>query len=176
MKKKTNIRWVVRIVLISIAVSAVFTVTSSELLGRAGNLVAFVILVVFIGIGVVFDMIGVAVISAQEAPFHSMAARRERGASQALKLLKNAEKASSLCNDVVGDVSGIVSGATAAYITARLALTFNTESVLLQLLISSAVAGLTIGGKAAGKTLAMNRSVAIVLGVGRLVEFFQRKK
>ena len=176
MKKKINLRWVARIVLISVVVSVVFTFASSEALERTGNIIALVILLVFIGVGVMFDMIGAAVISAQEAPFHSMASRRERGAPEALKLLKNAEKASSYCNDVVGDVSGIVSGATAALIAQKLSASLNTESVLLSLLVSGVVAGLTIWGKAIGKTRAINNSTAIVLRVGRFLNFFHIKK
>ena len=176
MKKKTNHRWVIRIVLISVMASVVFTFASSELLRRTGSVVAFAVLVLFIAIGIVFDMLGAAVMSAQEAPFHSMASHRERGAAEALRLLKNAEKTASICNDVVGDVTGIVSGATAAMVASELMITFSIESVLLQLLISGAVAGLTIGGKAAGKTIALNNSTAIVIKAGKFINFFHLKK
>ena len=176
MKKKTNFRWVVRIILISVVASVVFTIASSELLNRTGSIVAFAILVLFIGIGIVFDMIGTAVISAQEAPFHSMASHRERGAAEALKLLRNAEKTSSFCNDVVGDITGIVSGATAALAASKLMMTLDTQSILPQLLISAAVVGLTIGGKAMGKTIALNNNTTIVLKAGKLINFFHMKK
>ena len=174
--KKTNYRWVIRIVLISIAATMVFTVASSELLDRAGSILALAILILFICIGIVFDMIGAAVMSAQEAPFHSMASHRERGAAEALKLLRNAEKTSSICNDVVGDVTGIVSGATAALVASQLMVTLDTEGILLKLTMSAAVAGLTIGGKAAGKTIALNNSTAIVLRAGKFINFFRIKK
>lgn len=162
--------------MISVAASMAFSFASSEILGRAGNIVAFLILVVFIGVGVIFDIIGVAATTAPEAPFHSMAAHRERGAAEALRLLKNAEKVSSFCNDVVGDVSGIISGATAARITAKLMQSVTTESILLQLLISGTVTGLMIGGKAIGKTVALNNSTAIVLRVGKLINLVRLKK
>ena len=175
-KIKTNNKWVIKIVLISVAATVAFTFASSRILGRAGNIVAFAILVVFIGIGIIFDIIGVAVAAAQEAPFHSMAVHRERGAAEALRLLKNADKTSSFCNDVVGDVTGIVSGATAALIAAKFMQSLGTESVLFQLLISSVATGLMIGGKAVGKTLAFNRCTAIVLRVGKLINFISFKK
>ena len=176
MKKKTNYRWAIRIILVSIAASTAFTFASSEVLGRAGIIVAFAILVLFICIGIIFDIIGVAVMSAQEAPFHSMASHRERGAAEALRLLRNAEKASSICNDVVGDVTGIVSGATAALVAAKLMQTINVESVFPQMLMSGAVAGLTIGGKAVGKTLALNNNTAIVLRTGKLLNLLHLRK
>jgi len=175
MKKKTNFKWLIKIILISVAASMAFTLASTEVLGRAGYFFSFAVLAVFVILGIVFDMIGVAVTAAKEAPFHSMAARRERGATEALRLVKNANKAASLCNDVVGDVSGIVSGSTAAMIAARLMQGINAENALLSLLISGAVTGLTIGGKAAGKTIAFNNCTAIVLGVGKLIAAFRRK-
>lgn len=175
MKKKTNSRWLVRIVLISVAMSAIFTLVSSEILGRAGYAVAFAALAVFIAIGIIFDIIGVAVTAAQEAPFHSMAAHRERGAAEALRLIKNADKTASICNDIVGDVSGIVSGSTAALIAARLMESIGAESIIFPLLISGAVTGLVVGGKAAGKTLAFNNRTSIVLRVGKLVNVLRLK-
>ena len=175
MKKKTNFKWLIKIVLISVAASMAFTLASAEVLGRAGYFFAFAILAVFVGIGIVFDMIGVAVTAAKEAPFHSMAARRERGATEALRLIKNADKASSFCNDVVGDVSGIVSGSTAAMIAARLMQGISAENALFSLLISGAVTGLTIGGKAVGKTIAFNNCTSIVFSVGKLIAAFRRK-
>ena len=136
---------------------------------------AFVILAAFIALGIIFDIIGVAVTAAVEAPFHSMAAHRERGAPEALRLIKNANKVSSFCNDVVGDVSGIVSGATAALIAARLMQALSAAGLLVPLIISGAVTGLTIGGKAIGKTLAFNNSTSIVLKVGKLISILHVK-
>ena len=169
MKKKTNFRWFAKIVLISIAASMVFTLASSKILGQAGYAMAFAALALFIVLGIVFDIVGVAVTAAQEAPFHSMAAHRERGATDALRLIKNADKTASLCNDVVGDVSGIVSGSMAALIAAKLMEGLRAENILLPLLISGAVTGIMIGGKAVGKTLAVNNSTAILLSVGKLL-------
>ena len=175
MKKKTNYKWLVKIVLISVAASLVFTLASSQILGRAGYVLALIALAVFIVLGIVFDIIGVAVAAAQEAPFHSMAAHRERGAAEALRLIKNADKTASLCSDVVGDVSGIVSGSTAALIAAKLMNSFNSESFLFPLLISGVVTGLMIGGKAVGKTFAFNSSTKIMLSVGKLVDALHMK-
>ena len=174
--KKTSIKWIIKIVLISIAVTMAFTLASTELLGRSGYVVAFAVLAVFIILGIIFDMIGIAVTAASEAPFHAMAAHRERGAAQSLRLIKNADKVSSFCNDVVGDVSGIVSGSTAALLAARLMQGQSSESILVPLLISGAVTGLTIGGKAAGKTIAVGNSTAIVHRVGKLIHIFTGAK
>ena len=170
---KTNYKWLIKIVLISVAASMAFTLASTEVLGRTGYIVAFAILAVFVILGIVFDIIGVAVTAAAEAPFHSMAVHRERGAAESLRLVKNAGKVSSFCNDVVGDVSGIVSGSTAAMIAARLTQGLDVEDLTITLLISGAVTGLTIGGKAAGKNFALDNSTAIVLKVGKLLNFLR---
>ena len=174
MKVKADFKWVIRIIAVSIALSMAFSLVSEAALGEAGYVLAFIVLAVFIFIGVVFDIIGVAVTSAQEAPFHSMASHREKGAAESIKLLRNAEKVSSICNDVVGDICGIMSGATAAVIVGNIAKGLGWGSTLFQIIISGVVAGLTIGGKAIGKTVAMNNNVEIVLFVGRFIESFGR--
>jgi len=176
MKKKTNYKWLIKIVLISVAASMVFTLASNEILGRAGYIVASVILAVFIVLGIVFDVIGIAVTAAAEAPFHSMAAHRERGATESLRLIKNADKVSSFCNDVVGDVTGIICGTIATLIAARLMKGLSTENLIFPLLISGVVTGLMVGGKAVGKTIAINSSTKIVLRVGKLINFLRLKK
>ena len=175
MRIKTNFKWVIKIVLISVAATMVFSLASTEALGRAGFVIAFAILTAFIIIGIVFDIIGIAVTAATEAPFHSMAAHHERGAMESLRFIKNADKVSSFCNDVIGDVSGIVSGSTAALIAARLIQGRSNGSILVPLLISGAVTGLTIGGKAIGKSFAINNSTVIVLMVGKLANMLRFK-
>lgn len=147
----------------------VFSFVSAQVLGNAGYVVAFLVLIFFIFLGVVFDIIGVSVTVADPVPFHSMASHRERGAAEALRLIRHSEKVASFCNDVVGDISGIVSGATSAAIVANLMRDLSTENIFLQLIVSGCVAGLTIGGKALGKTVAINNSTKIVFTVGRLM-------
>lgn len=176
MKQKSTITWIIKIVLISVMASMIFTLVSTEILGRAGLVISFALLAIFIIIGIFFDIIAIAVTVATETPFHSMAARRERGAAESLKLVKNANKVNSLCSDVVGDVIGIVSGTTAALIAARLMAGFSAENILLQLLILGLVTGFTIGGKAIGKIVAIGNSTAIVHRVGILISYIQFKR
>jgi CBS domain containing-hemolysin-like protein len=179
MKRRTDKRWVISIVILSIAISVVFSLASEYALNGTGYFVAFVVLLIFILIGVVFDIIGVAVTSATETPFHSMASHKEPGAAEALRLLKKADKVASICNDVVGDICGIVSGTTAATIVANIIKDLSVEGAALQLVVTGLVAGATIGGKAMGKNAAVNNSTQIVLGVGKIIHFtthFFRKK
>ena len=177
-KKKKNgegPRWVLCVFLLSIALSAVLSLLSNRALDGAGLLVAFLVLAVFISLGIVFDIIGVAVTAADPRPFHSMAAHRERGARESLMLLRNASKVSSICNDVVGDICGIVSGTTAAVIVVELGQHLTLGSVVLSLCVTALVSGVTIGGKAIGKSVAMRKSTQVVHLAGQVLAVFSRR-
>ena len=171
-KKERNktIRWVVTIFFVTILVSGIISLVSDAVMSVSGILVAFLILMVIILVGIIFDIIGVAVTSADEKPFHSMAARKVAGAQDAIKLLRNAERVSSICNDVVGDICGVVSGSASATIAAQvLAKTDLVWPQVITLAMSALVAGLTVGGKAIGKTFAVNSSTEILSAVGKLI-------
>lgn len=103
-------RWAVQVFFLAIVLSAALSLASETSLSGAGAAAAALVLAVFIGLGILFDIIGVAVTAADPRPFHSMAAHKEPGAKEALVLLRNAGRVSSVCNDVVGDICGIVSG------------------------------------------------------------------
>ena len=133
-------------------------------------IVAFLILLAIVMIGILFDVIGVAVTSADEKPFHSMAARKVPGALESIQLLRNAERVSSICNDVVGDICGVVSGSASATIAAQLIRNFEfTWPKMIGLLMSAFVAGITVGGKAIGKTFAIGSCTQIVQNVGKFI-------
>ncbi len=168
-----TIRWVVTIFLVTICVSATISLISEEVMEGSGTLVACLILLAIIFVGIIFDIIGVAVTSADEKPFNSMAARKVPGAREAIRLLRNAERVSSICNDVVGDICGVVSGAASATIAARVLTNFTFSwPRVITLITSSLVAGLTVGGKAVGKTFAIRSSTKIVHTVGKVICFF----
>ena len=131
--------------------------------------VALLILTLFIGLGIVFDVIGVAVTAADPKPFHSMAAHGEKGGREAIRLLNMSNKVSSLCNDVVGDICGIVSGSTAAVIVVELQKDLSTTSILISIAVTALISGITIGGKALGKTVAINECTGVVYRVARLM-------
>ena len=99
-----------------------------------------------------------------------MAAHKEKGAREALSLLRNASRVSSVCNDVVGDICGIISGATGALIVANITTGMSGPMVVvISLLVTGMVSALTIGGKAAGKGVAMAFSSKVLALCGRLL-------
>ena len=165
-------RWILRIFFMAIALSAILSLLSETVLAGAGIGIALLILVSFILLGICFDIIGVAVTAADNRPFHSMAAHHEKGAKEALRLLQNASRVSSFCNDVVGDICGIVSGTTAAVIVVRLQPVLSVQSVLVSVLLTALISGFTIEGKALGKTLAINNSTDVVYWTGRVMHIF----
>lgn len=171
---ESRFRWALQVFLMAIALSAALSLASETTLAGAGTAVAVLILVLFIGLGILFDIIGVAVTAADPTPFHSMASHKEKGAAEALGLLRSAGRVSSVCNDVVGDICGIVSGTTAAVIVARLQAAWNLQSVLVSVAVTALISGLTIGGKALGKTFAISQSTRVVYWTGRLLHLFHR--
>ena len=171
-KKERNktIRWVVTIFFTTILISGTISLLSDEIMSRSGMAVAFLILLFIILIGIIFDIIGVAVTSADEKPFHSMAARKVPGAQESIALLRNAERVSSICNDVVGDICGVVSGSASATIATLIMLNVDIGWPRgISLAMSALVAGLTVGGKAVGKGFAVSSCTQIVHGVGKLL-------
>ena len=67
-----------------------------------------------------------------------------------------------------------MSGTTSAVIVVNLASGIGWKEAVLAVLISGMVAGLTIGGKALGKTVALNKSTSVVYWVGRFLHLFHR--
>lgn len=171
-ERKKVIRWVITIFLVTILVSGTISLISAEVMEGSSTVVAFIILFAIILVGIVFDIIGMAVASADEKPFHSMAARKVPGSRQALMLLRNAERVSSICNDVIGDICGVISGTAAATISVQILqhFTFSWPQIV-SLAMSSLVAGLTVGGKAMCKKFAIDSNVSIVFAISKILYF-----
>ena len=170
-----TIKWVVTIFFVTIMISGTISLVSDEVMANSSVLVAFLILLAIIFLGIVFDIIGMAVATADEKPFHSMAARKVPGAHEAIKLLRNAERVSSICNDVVGDICGVVSGSASATIAALIMVNVDVGWPKgISLIMSALVAGLTVGGKAIGKTIAVNSCTKIVHLVGKIIYTMNR--
>ena len=176
-ERSRTIRWVVTVFLVTLVVSGMISLISDEVMASSGLLAAFAILLGIVFLGIIFDIIGMAVATASEKPFHSMAARKVPGAQEAIRLLRNAERVSSICNDVVGDICGVVSGSASATIAALILTHVDTVwPRAVSLGMSALVAGLTVGGKAIGKTIAVNSCTQIVHLVGRFLYTMNRLK
>lgn len=168
--------WPITVFVVAVILSFSFSVLSELALNGAVIAVAVVVILVFIAISILFDVLGLAVASCSVEPFTAMSARKVKGAKQALALIKNANKVNSICCDVVGDVCGILSGAAGASILAKIVMDSNGFlPILVSGIISAIIAGLTIGGKAAFKRIAIKYCDKITLGLAKFLNFFTRK-
>ena len=171
-KKKHN-HWPLRVFFMAVVLSALLSFFSSTALEGTGYAVALAVLAAFIALGIVFDMVGVAVTAADEKPFHSMASRKVPEAGEALKLIRNAGRVSSFCNDVIGDICGVISGSASATIAVRVwSMHPGMQELAVTLSMSALAAGLTVGGKACGKSFAIGSSTTVVRTAATILHFF----
>lgn len=173
--KQSKQKWVFTVVCLSFGLSVVMSFVTSLFVESAGLLVALLSLIVLVMIGIITDVIGTAVTSADEQPFIAMASKRILGAKQALQLIRKAERVSSILNDVVGDIVGIISGSAGSVIAVYL-VSLGMRSAIASMLITAFTSAFMIGGKAYGKGLAIDNSNRIVLTVGRIMAVFEKKK
>lgn len=169
-----DIRWIIRITLIAFIITILFSLGSQMILKDVNIIIGILVILLFIFIGVIFDIIGVAVQSATSTPFHAMASKKVKSAKTAKKMLKNSAKVSSFCNDVIGDICNIISGSAGVVISSAISNKFNFDITITTLLITSLIAALTIGGKAMGKSIAVNKSEYILTKVTKFMNTFQK--
>ena len=173
-KKKRSLidwKWTLSVFLLSLVIS-VFLAFFSNSYENPSLLFGFIALVCVILLGVIFDYIGIAVASADAAQFHSMASRGNPIGAKGVWLVKNANKVSSFCNDVIGDISGILSGALGASLSLLLFLGNDPWGFWGDLLLTGAISAITVGGKALLKGIAMANSQQIVSFICRVLCFF----
>ena len=182
-RKRKPLNWAVKITIITFLIAFFMGMFADVLSKNLSFFPALLVLIFIVLVGIVADMAGIAIATADEKTINAMAARKMGGAKEALSLLKNAEKATNIFNDVIGDIAGIVSGATSATIGIYLVTmvtefleqgNFQLGQFLLLSLLSALVAALTVGGKAAGKKYAMKNAANIVYFVGKTAYYLKR--
>lgn len=168
--KKSNRKWVLIITLWTFVLAIGVSLISEIILRNFNIFFAFICLIFVIIFGVFFDIIGIAVTASDEKTFHSMAANKIKEAKYAVKLVKNAGRVSNFCNDVIGDISGIVSGAAGTIIVMKLVSEYGiTKGAILSVIMSGLIASLTVGGKAIGKEIALKKSDNIIFFTAKFV-------
>lgn len=171
-KKKRNTWWI-KVTVISFVLAAFFSFLS-ELTADAEHIVVILLLLGFLIVAsILFDSIGVAVTSCDDAPIIAMASRKIYGAKTAMWLVKNSSMVASICNDVIGDIFGIISGACTASIVIKVAIDLSdTWQRWIAIGIAALVSALTIGGKAFMKNVAIKNSKEFVMFVSRIFAVF----
>lgn len=171
---KTDYRWTMLITMFTFIMSVALSFLLDHLLKDVNIFVGVIMLLSVILIGIIFDIIGVSVTSADQKLFHSMAANRIQEGKVAIDLIKNADKVSSFCNDVIGDMAGIISGALGASLLSKIYDKFSDINIaLIGTLITASVAGFTVGGKSLGKSVAINKYREIIFFISKIILKFR---
>ncbi len=176
-RRKMQFKWARTISLVTLILAIIMSVVAESALRSFSLLPAFFTLLLIILLGVTSDTIGIAVTAANDKPFHSMAAQRVPYGRHGVFLVQNAGPVSNFCNDVIGDIAGIISGAAISIILIQiiaLDLPF-VEAAVLSVVLSGFVASLTVGGKAVGKELALTYWKEIVTGVAKVLYFAEHR-
>ena len=173
---KFNYAWLLHIFIISLILSILFALLSQVILNHTNLVLSVCLIIVLIVISVVADIVGVAVTACNIKPLLDKIEHGEFGAKKALSIVKKADKTSSVCSDVIGDICSILSGAGGVNITIQIiSMCPHVSSFLLSLFVNALLASLSILGKAVGKTYALNNPLKIVLRVGKCCAIFSRK-
>ena len=170
-EKKDN--WIIVVFILTFVLSVIFSFVSNTIASSFNNIILSIILLLTISIGVLFDLIGTASITAKESSFHALNSKRIKGAKQGIYIVKNSNKISSLCNDIVGDVCGIISGSIGAILSISLSTKFSINGTVIGIIVASIISSLTVGGKALFKKVAIKNADKIVFKVGKLLNMFK---
>lgn len=171
-----NTLWIIEVTVLAFTVSLVLSLFSEAVISNATTIVSVIVLIVFIFLGILFDMVGVAVTVADPKVFNSMASKKVRGSKTALAMIKNNARVSSFCNDVIGDICGILSGGAGVTIAVSLSSMTNINPIVVNLVVTSLIASFTIGGKALGKSFAINKANKILFRFSKTIDIITFKK
>ena len=172
-KKKVDKKWIILISIVSFLISLLFSFIGETVIPNAHLAISIILVFFFIFLGIIFDIIGISVTVADLKTFNSMATKKVKGAKLAVRMIKNASKVSSFCNDVIGDICGIISGSTGVSIAIIIADKLDISLLLVTLLITAFISALTIGGKALGKSFAINNCNAILYRFVKVLIIFK---
>lgn len=174
-KIKNRNLWAIKITIITLCLALIFSFITEITVSKSNVIISIIVLIFLILINVLFDGIGIAAASCDIKPLLSMSARKVNGAKIAVMLVKNAEKVSNICADVIGDICGIISGAATITIIIKLFMD-NPNSHIFNIILSSIVAAFTVGGKAFLKKIALNNSREMIMFASRIIGLFYKPK
>lgn len=169
--KKNN--WIYKVFLLTFLLSILFSTISNLIAYNTNQFIIFIILIIVISTGILFDMIGASSLTSKESTFHAMGSKKIKGTKEAVSLIRNNVQVSSLCNDVIGDICGIVSGGLGAVLAATLSETTSISITITSVIVAAFISSFTVGGKAIFKGVAINNSDKILFTVGKIKYFFK---
>ena len=168
--------WIIIVFLLTFILSVLFSTVSNVIALSCNNIVLFIVLVLTISFGILFDLIGTAAITGNESTFHALNSKKIKGAKQGLAIVKNSNKISSFCNDIVGDICGIISGSIGAILAISLSTTFSINNTIVSIVLAAFISAFTVGGKAIFKVVAIKNADNIILVVSKFLSIFGGNK
>ncbi|MGI5824382.1 MAG: hypothetical protein ACOX7J_02310 [Bacillota bacterium] len=169
--KSGHLKYVVLIFIVTFFIaSAMYLFSQLVLEGIESVIVGFVLLFLVVFVGIVFDVVGTAIAVANPASFRAKASRRLPGAKKSLHLIEHADKVANICNDVVGDICGTVSGGIGAALVYIVVSSGEDKIMVVSVIMTGIIAALTVGGKALGKNFAINNADFIIWHVGKILD------
>ena len=172
----SNKSWIIKAFIFTFFITILISGASNAIAENSNIAILIIITFLILFLGIIFDIVGTAVLTAKESSFHAKAANKIKGAKEGIKLIKNASTISSFCNDVIGDICGIVSGSMGTMIALYITSQLDFNKTISALIISSIISSLTVGGKAIGKTFAVKKSDEIIFIVGKIISKFKFEK
>ncbi len=102
--KNNSNSWVIFISITTFILSLTFSFISNTAISKLSIIAGLIVLILVIAIGIIFDLIGVAVTVGNEEDFHAQASKKIKGAKTSIKMIRNSAKVSNFCADVIGDI------------------------------------------------------------------------
>ncbi len=103
-EEHSTTKWFIQVFAMTFILSIIFSYISTNGVSNLSIIPACLILILVITVGIIFDIIGVAVTVANEKEFHAKATKKVKGSKDSIKLIKNAPKVANICADVIGDI------------------------------------------------------------------------
>lgn len=168
--------WIYKVFFMTFFLSIFFSFVSN-IISIHANLLFVSILTLFIIIfGIIFDMIGTAALTSREATFHAKSSRKIKGAKEAIYIIKNSANVANICNDVIGDICGIISGGLGVSVSSALSGLFGINITISSIIVSALISSLTVGGKAIFKKIAIKNCDNIIFVIGKVLCIFKINK
>ncbi|AGA69841.1 hypothetical protein Desdi_2417 [Desulfitobacterium dichloroeliminans LMG P-21439] len=170
--KRKSWKHILFVFLLSFTLAVVAGLGTEILMRKTNIFIALILLLVIIIINIGFDVIGIAATAATEKPHHAKAANRVPGARQTVFLVRHADTVANFANDIVGDVTGALSGGMSASIVLEMLQTYpglGSHEIWIDTLMIALVASVTVTGKAVGKTFAIQKADEIMGRVGFVI-------
>lgn len=103
-KENSELKWFFTVFITTFILSIVFSYISTNAIALLELFPAILVLIITIFVGIIFDIIGIAVTVAKEEELHAKATKKIQGAKTSIKLVRNSSKVANICADVIGDV------------------------------------------------------------------------